>query len=83
MVITINIKQDNQVFILDEDGDFVCAHADYDLIQDEVDTMREGEHDTYYQKVWECNHCAAWQYAEYYWDGSIESPKTEEWVGEC
>lgn len=80
MTVITNIKQDTQVYILNEDGEFECAHADYDLIKEEVDTMREGEHDTYYQKVWECNHCTAWQYVDYHWDGEVESPTTEEWV---
>lgn len=80
MTVITNIKQDTQAFFLDEDNVWVCAHVDYEIEQDEVDTMREGEHDSYYQKVWQCNHCAAWQHVDYHWNGEALDPKTEDWV---
>lgn len=52
---TINVKQPYQSsWILNEDGEFECAHDDSRVETFEVDTMRNGEHDTYEQRGYVC-----------------------------
>jgi hypothetical protein len=54
----ILIKQiETPALELNEDGEFVCPHTDYHWETVEVDTMRNGEHDTYEQQVAVCSAC--------------------------
>lgn len=51
----IIVKQPYQSsWILNEDGEFECAHDDSRVETFEVDTMRNGEHDTYEQQGYVC-----------------------------
>lgn len=51
----ITVKQPEQSsWILNEDGDFECAHDDSRVETFEVDTMRNGEHDTYEVRGYVC-----------------------------
>ncbi len=61
-MVTIEVKQPYQSsWILNEDGEFECAHDDSRVETFEVDTMRNGEHDTYEVRYYVCadNDCEA------------------------
>jgi hypothetical protein len=67
----ISIKQDNAVYILDEDNNFVCAHVDKFIDRDE-------------DSSWTCDDCE--MYAPAYIDGiddeghpEYRAPEPWEW----
>ena len=57
---TITVKQiKTPRLTLNEDGEFTCPHESYHWETVEVDTMRNGEHDTYESSVAVCDDCDA------------------------
>ncbi len=56
MTITV-IDRSDPVQVINEDGEFECPHDNWQWEQVEVDTMRNGEHDTYTVPVAVCNDC--------------------------
>jgi hypothetical protein len=82
--VVIDVKQDTQVFELNEDWEWVCSHANHEIVEDEFDdSSYSGEYNSYTLKVWECQDCYAWQHSEVDWDGIvIGEPKKGNWSDE-
>lgn len=57
----IDIKYvDAATYILNEDSEFECLHDEGTHVETvEVDTMRNGEHDTYEVRIYVCDTCDA------------------------
>jgi hypothetical protein len=57
----IDIKYvDAATYILNEDNEFECLHDEGTHVETvEVDTMRNGEHDTYEVRIYVCDTCDA------------------------
>lgn len=56
----IEVKQAEQSsWILNEDNEFECTHDNRIVETFEVDTLRNGEHDTYKVRVYVCTDCGA------------------------